>query len=204
MDTSDFKIIRGARILQQIANEGIEWDEEPLEERSSSTYQDLERRAISAFPRTRKRQHVVHTIQIPQVQFTPYIGTRNLLVRGQARSGTYNNVTYKPMLFFNEIQYEEESTNQNATFKATDNKDYHVQPIDLSDNVVRVRCDCLDFYFRFAPWDFSNDALFGPKPKPYVRKTRHYPPVNPTRSPGICKHVMKLALNLRDARLLKR
>lgn len=195
MDTSDFKIIRGARILQQIEQEKL------LDERSS--YQELERRTITAFPRTRKRQHATGPVQIVQTLFTPYIGTRNLLVRGQARSGTYRNVFYKPMLFFNEIQYEKEGSNQNVTFKASDNEDYHIQPIDLTDNIVRVRCDCLDFYFRFAPWDFSNDDLYGPKPKPYVRKTTHYPPVNPTRSPGICKHVMKLVHALRDARLLK-
>lgn len=273
MDLSGYKIIRGDRILQQIEAEAT------LEERSS--YQDLERKTIRAFPHTRKRQHVVHPVKIVRIEFTPYIGTRNLLVRGQARSGTYNNVYYKPMLFFNEVQFgkpgeepqptqprrpqrtqrpeepEDERDSQQlqspeqldrdydrgdqevfdqeqqdildqiereneqydrkrvgesvvleqdqlVTLKASDGKDYHIQPIDLSDNIVRVRCDCLDFYFRFAPWDFSNDDLFGPKPKPYVRKTTHYPPVNPTRSPGICKHVMKLVLALRDKNLLKR
>lgn len=196
MDISKFKLIRGARILQQIE------EETALSERSS--YQDLERRTITAFPRTRKRQHATHPVQIVRTDFTPYIGTRNLLVRGQAKSGTYNNVFYKPMLFFNEIQFEDEDTPQNVSFKVSGNEDYHMQPIDLSDNIVRVRCDCLDFYFRFSPWDFSNDDLFGPKPKPYVRKTNTYPPVNPTRSPGICKHIMKLVLTLRDARMLKR
>ncbi len=196
MDTSKFLIIRGPRILQALV------EEEQLEERSA--YQELERKTITAFPKTRKRQHVVHPIQIAQTQFTPYIGTRNLLVRGQAKSGTYNNVYYKPMLFFNEIEYEEEDSPQNVSIKATDGKDYFMQPIDLSQNIVRVRCDCLDFYHRFAPWDFSNDDLYGPKPKPYVRKTNTYPPVNPTRSPGVCKHVMKLVLTLRNSRLLKR
>lgn len=279
MDLSGYKIIRGARILQQIEAEAT------LEERSS--YQELERKTVRAFPHTKKRQHVVHPVRIQRIEFTPYIGTRNLLVRGVARSGTYNNVYYKPMLFFNEVQYGEPDeklteptqpttpqrpqrprrtgpepeqedrdqeqlqdpeqldrdfeqgdqegfdqeqqdildeiereneqyrrermgesvvteADQTVTFKASDGKDYHIQPIDLSDNIVRVRCDCLDFYFRFAPWDFSNDDLFGPKPKPYVRKTTHYPPVNPTRSPGICKHVMKLVLALRDKNLLKR
>ena len=196
MDISKFKLIRGARILQQIE------EETALSERSS--YQDLERRTITAFPRTRKRQHATHPVQIVRTDFTPYIGTRNLLVRGQAKSGTYNNVFYKPMLFFNEIQFEDEDTAENVSFKVAGGEDYHMQPIDLSDNIVRVRCDCLDFYFRFSPWDFSNDDLFGPKPKTYVRKTNTYPPVNPTRSPGICKHIMKLVLTLRDARMLKR
>ena len=196
MDKSKFMIIRGERILDYIA------EEEQLEERSS--YQNLERSTISAFPQTKKRQHAVHPVQIVRTDFTPYIGTKNLLVRGQAKSGTYNNVYYKPMLFFNDIVFEEEDTPQNVSVKASDGQDHHMQPIDLSQNVVRVRCDCLDFYFRFSPWDFSNDDLYGPKAKPYVRKTTTYPPVNPTRAVGICKHVMKLVLTLRDARLLKR
>ncbi len=195
MDVSNFKIIRGVRLLQWM-------DEETLEERSS--YQELERKTISAFPRTRKRQHATQPIQIVRTDFTPYLGTRNLLVRAQARSGTYNNVFYKPMLFFNEIQFEDESTNENVTFKATTGEDVSMLPIDLNDNIVRVRCDCLDFYFRFAPWNFSNDDIYGPKPKPYVRKTNTRPSVNPTRSPGICKHVMKLTHSMRDARMLKR
>lgn len=196
MDTSKFLIIRGPRILQALI------EEDQLEERSS--YQGLERSTIAAFPKTRKRQHVVHPVQIMQTEFTPYIGTRNLLVRGRAKSGTYNNVYYKPMLFFNEIQFEEEDTPQNVSIKASDGNDHFMQPIDLSDNIVRVRCDCLDFYHRFAPWDFSNDDLYGPKAKPYVRKTNTHPPANPTRSPGVCKHVMKLVLTLRNARMLKR
>ena len=108
MDTSKFKLIRGARILQQIEEESA------LAERSS--YQDLERSAITAFPHTKKRQHATHPVQIVRTDFTPYIGTRNLLVRGQAKSGTYNNVFYKPMLFFNEIKFEDEDTAEIVSF----------------------------------------------------------------------------------------
>ncbi|MHA2402108.1 MAG: hypothetical protein ACXADH_03875, partial [Candidatus Kariarchaeaceae archaeon] len=81
MDVSDFKIIRGVRLLQ--------WTEEneTLEERSN--YNQLFQQTVRAFPRTRKRQHATQPIQIVRTDFTPYIGTRNLLVRGQARSGTY-------------------------------------------------------------------------------------------------------------------
>lgn len=197
MDRANFKIIRGARILQQ-----IEAEETTIVERS--TYQDLERSTVRAFPYTRKRQYATHPVRIVKMEMVPYVGTKNLLIKGQARSGTRTNIYYKPMLFFNQVQYEKEPDNTTITFKASDGNDYHIHPIDLSDNIVRVRCDCLDFYFRFAPWDFSNDDLYGPKPKPYVRKTTTRPSVNPTRAPGICKHVMKLVLGLRDARMLKR
>jgi hypothetical protein len=220
MDVSDFKIIRGVRLLQ--------WTEEneTLEERSN--YNQLFQQTVRAFPRTRKRQHATQPIQIVRTDFTPYIGTRNLLVRGQARSGTYTNVYYKPMLFFNEVQYvksgdqEEQGPRQGAegdmgereqevseqqnvvTFKATTGEEVSIQPINLTNNIVRVRCDCLDFYYRFAPWNFSNDDIYGPKPKPYVRRTNHYPPANPSRSPGICKHVMKLTQAVQEAGIVRR
>ena len=236
MDTTDFKIIRGVRLLQWVE------EEETLEERSA--YDQLYKKTVQAFPRTRKRQHATQPIQIVRTDFTPYLGTRNLLVRGQARSGTYNNVYYKPMLFFNEVQYQQkgqEDTKQNnqdqeqeqdqnqeqnqdqnrvvstddvqeavqqqqqgVTFKATTGEEYTITPINLNDNVVRVRCDCLDFYYRFAPWNFSNDDIYGPKPKPYVRRTNTHPPANPTKSPGVCKHVMKLTQAMQEAGLVKR
>ena len=220
MDTSDFKIIRGTRLLQWL-------DEETLEERSN--YNQLYTSTVDAFPRTRKRQHATGPIQIVRTDFTPYLGTRNLLVRGQARSGTYRNVFYKPMLFFNEVQYvqgeqlpgqpqqrqgaegdmgareaEVNEQQDTVTIKATTGEEVTLTPINLRDNIVRVRCDCLDFYFRFAPWDFSNDDIYGPKPKPYVRKTNTRPSVNPTRSPGICKHVMKLTQACQDAGIVRR
>lgn len=222
MDTSEFKILRGVRLLQWIE------EDDTLEERSN--YDQLYTSTVRAFPRTRKRQHATQPIQIVRTDFTPYIGTRNLLVRGQARSGTYNNVYYKPMLFFNEVQYiqgeqqaeeqpdqrqgtegdmgerEAEVTEQQNTvkIKATTGEEVTIVPIQLRDNVVRVRCDCLDFYYRFAPWNFSNDDIYGPKPKPYVRKTNHYPPANPSRSPGICKHVMKLTQACQEAGIVSR
>ena len=235
MDTSDFKIIRGERLIQWME------EEETLSERSN--YNQMYDKTVQAFPRTRKRQHATQPIQIVRTDFTPYIGTRNLLVRGQARSGTFTNVYYKPMLFFNEVQFiqtgqdqedqgplqgsegdmgdreqdiinrtqtergEEQDVNEQentVTFKATTGEDVTIQPINLNDNIVRVRCDCLDFYYRFAPWNFSNDDIYGPKPKPYVRRTNTHPPANPTRSPGICKHVMKLTQSIQEAGLVRR
>ena len=226
MDTSDFKIIRGVRLLQWL-------EDDTLEERSN--YDQLYQQTVRAFPRTRKRQHATQPIQIVRIDYTPYIWTRNLLVRGQARSGTFSNVYYKPMLFFNEVQFtqgggpspepgqegdmgrreeevagmaqpDEEVTEQAnvVTFNATTGEEVSMQPINLTNNIVRVRCDCLDFYYRFAPWNFSNDDIYGPKPKPYVRKTNHYPPANPSRSPGICKHVMKLTQACQEAGLVRR
>ena len=50
--------------------------------------------------------------------------------------------------------------------------------------------NCADFFFRLAWYNFYNgNCLYGPAPKPYRRKTTWYPPQNPMKYPGICKHL---------------
>lgn len=60
---------------------------------------------------------------------------------------------------------------------------------DLEATDVKVVCNCLDFYWRFAMWNFNDGSLLGPKPKPYVKKTNRAPN-NPSKTPGICKHII--------------
>jgi hypothetical protein len=53
---------------------------------------------------------------------------------------------------------------------------------------IRVRCSCPSEYFHFAYYAWEAGALFGTKPKRYIRKTLTYPSVNPNRYVGMCKH----------------
>ena len=187
MSEQKYMLIRGPRIIQQI-------DED-------STYSDLERGTVQGFPNTTKRQHVVQPVQIVRMEFVPFIPTGNLRVDATARSGPK---TYKPQALFNEVEYQDEDTNDNVTVQSSNGEPIHIVPIDLSQNTVKVRCDCLDFYYRFSQWNFNDDSLYGNKPPTYQRKTADRPDVNPTQVPGICKHVMKTILGLRDAGMLKR
>jgi len=69
---------------------------------------------------------------------------------------------------------------------------------DSSKHEVRVSCSCKSHYFYFAHWNEVNKAHFGPSPTPYkplgVRK-----PVNPSKLPGACKHVIGLYKLLVDS-----
>lgn len=180
---SEFRLLRGARILQQL-------DED-------STVNRLRGNIQSAFPNTRKRQHATNEVTIDKVEYIPYLGTKFLHVRSTA------NGQYRQALQFVRVTFDKQDTPENITFVATDGQDYHVQPISLAAHNVKVRCNCLDFHFRFATWNFSDNSIVGPAPKPYRRVTNTRPPANPDHVPGLCKHLLKLIDELRQAQIVR-
>ncbi|MGI0075925.1 MAG: hypothetical protein ACREAU_00785 [Nitrosopumilaceae archaeon] len=185
-------IIRGARIIQQILTE-------------ESTYNELERKTRAFRPLTRRRQFATDPIQIVNLDITPYIGTKMLLFRGTANN---QGRKYKTTVGFSKVTFEKENTDSNVTFKASDGQDYNIIPIKLGVNNVRVRCQCLDFYYRFGGFDYTDKSLYGRAPKPYVRKTPPPPIgrpfVNPMKTPGVCKHIMKTIKALLDSGMVVR
>ena len=78
-----------------------------------------------------------------------------------------------------------------------------VTPVEIDNNVfceqasistspVKVRCDCHDFRWRFAHYDYKAGCLYGATPPIYKRKTTTRPPANPKGLPGICKHILNV------------
>lgn len=189
MDTKKLKFLRGARLLQ--------WSEdEQLEE---VTLNDLERDTVFGFPNTKKRQHATDPVQITQMNLTPAKPTGDLICDAVAKSGAK---TYDPKILFLEVQYEDEDTQSNVTFTASDGDAYNIVPISLSESNVKVTCNCLDFYYRFNNTNANKDALYGPLRPPYKTKPgSNRPPANPENVSGICKHLVKLVQSLRQAGL---
>lgn len=70
---------------------------------------------------------------------------------------------------------------------------YWVEKIDIDKQKALIRCDCRDFIFTWAYQDFKSGNLWGPPPKPYIRKTlpppKGRPYRNPMNYPGFCKHI---------------
>jgi hypothetical protein len=176
---SEFRVLRGERILQQ------------LEEDSSvpQLQQNIER----GFPETRKRQHATNEVVVSNVQYMPYIGMKMLHVKSISAS---NGHQYQQALQFMRVAFEPEDTETNATFQASDGEDYHIQPLQLTGHNVKVRCNCLDFHYRFANYNAQDKSLVG-KPPPLYQKKTNRPPVNPGQVPGMCKHLLKLVEMLR-------
>jgi hypothetical protein len=188
--TENFKFLRGARLLQ--------WcdQHDTLEE---VTLQDLEHDTVFGFPNTTKRQHATDPIHITKMQLVPAVPTQDLICNGTAQS---SGKTYDPKILFLQVEYQDDDTRSNVTFKGSDGKDYNIQPISLARSNVKVTCNCLDFRWRFSVWNDNQDALYGDPPPPYQRKTTTRPPANPNRTPGICKHLIKMTQNLRQAGLV--
>jgi hypothetical protein len=179
----EYRIIRGARIVQYL--------DELYED---STVPQLRTNIVQAFPNTRKRQHVIGEVTIANVQFIPFLGTKFLHVKSTSRS---NGNAYKQAVQFMRVDFDQEEGPNNITFTAADGRDYHMQPIILTGHNVKVRCNCLDFYHRFAAWNHQDNSIVGRAPLPYQRRTNTRPEVNPDHVPGMCKHLLKLMDELR-------
>lgn len=189
MDKPKYKIIRGARILQVL---------DKLEE---ATLIDLEREIERGFPNTTKRQHATDPVQIPQMKLVASPVSTDLIVKAVASS---EGKKYDPIIHFLQVEYEDTDTPNNVTFTAVDGDTYNIAPIKLSTCNVKVRCTCLDFYYRFAVWNDNADSLYGKPPPPYQRKTETRPPANPLQVPGLCKHVIKTTQALLDSGIVVR
>lgn len=182
------QLIRGARIEQQI---------ERLDE---ATYAELERNTMNFTPPTKKRQWVVDPIQIARMELTPARETQNLIIKAEVKS---NGNTYTPSMVFDGVIFDDSDQADNTSFTATDNEEYHIDPINLSKNNVKVACNCLDFYWRFASWNHGAQSLNGNPPPPYQRKTQNRPPANEKKVPGVCKHLLKMAIALKNAQIVR-
>ena len=185
----EFRIIRGARLLQAI-------EQEQLDERS---FTGLQQSTLRFQPPTTKRQHATDPIKIVQMQLVPAVPSRIIKVEAVAQSG---QKTYDPVLQFNQVDFDEEDTDQNVTFTGSDGEAYHIVPISLMRNNVQVKCTCLDFFYRFASFNFVDGSLYGQKPPPYQRRTQTRPPANILKIPGLCKHLIKTGEALKQSGLV--
>lgn len=151
------------------------------------SYFDLSGRTNQAFGNERQKES--NRVQIPNgIVYIPMMS--NNALRIAAKTTTDNEPTYNTRVLFENLNYTDEDTSDTFTFKGTDGSMYYIiKPPKSLD--VKVNCSCLDFYYRFALWDSGFKSLDGDAPPPYIKKTDSAP-VNPTRTPGVCKHIMAL------------
>jgi hypothetical protein len=180
----EFMILRGQRFL--------DWLEE------DSTYAQLDTNIRQGFPNTKKRQYATGPVAINRMEYVPYLENGELHVNARAVS---SGNQYEPTVAFRNVTFEPQDSAQNTTFRGADNNEYHIQPIPLNGSNVRVRCNCLDFYYRFASWNAGDNSLAGQAPPPYIAKGVR-PPANPSKVPGVCKHVIKVVDRLKQARIV--
>lgn len=110
---------------------------------------------------------------------------------------------YETIIVFSGVSFFNEGGHGRQEIQAADGSTYFIDPIRPYKSNVKVRCSCLDFYFRFSVWDQRDKALTGDPPDPYQRKTDTYPPVNPQKLSGVCKHIIKLTNYLKQERIIR-
>lgn len=162
------------------------------------TLQNLEQSTVNNFPETKKRQNVTQTVNVDKIQFIAFPRNNQLKVQAIVSSGPNR---YKCSMVFDDVYFEEQPSNELIDIRGVDEQDYHIYKINSSLNDVKVRCSCLDFYYRFSQPNYQNNALDGLPPKPYVKKTDR-PDANPNNVPGMCKHLLKLYQHLQTIDLV--
>jgi hypothetical protein len=163
-----------------------------------TTYQ-LDRSTQKAFGNTRASNAGGTSIGNLEFSATADKGKKQLVVKSTVTGPTGKH--YTSMIIFKNVTYEAEDTPTNVTIQGQDGKPLHIDPFTTSRSDVQVRCDCMDFYWRFANWNFKQHALSGDKPPPYVKKTDRAP-VNPLQKAGTCKHLYKLVQQLQSKGLV--
>lgn len=167
---------------------------------NESSYLDLYQSTVNAFPHTRKRQHVVDSIQIQEVNFTPYLGVKTLFVKAAALNEENGNI-YKAMMLFKNVDYHPRKEREELVELAVNGKAYFFERLERDVNDILVRCNCPDFKWRFAHFDYEDRSLYG-------RNRRKYEAVmapgsaNPNQMPGMCKHLIKLSTAIQDIGIL--
>lgn len=162
-----------------------------------ASLEQLVNQAERAFPDTSRRQHATDTTSVVNIEMIPQ--KNNLLVKGQVR-GSQNKI-YDIIVQFQQVKYNPPEGEDKVTFVSNE-QTYAIAPIALAQNNCKVRCNCLDFRFRFAINNFSDGSLYGSKPRAYQPKPgSKRGPANPTRSPGVCKHIMTFVDELHQANL---
>lgn len=150
-----------------------------------------------AFPSTTKRQHATDTTAVSHMEMVPQKG--KLLIKGQVR-GSQNKI-YDVVLQFQKVAYNPSEEQDKITFVAN-GQTYAIQPIAIETTDCKVRCTCLDFRFRFALHNHADHSLYGQKPPVYHAKPdSNRGPANPTKTPGVCKHIMTFVDELQNANL---
>lgn len=150
-------------------------------------YSNIER----TFPNTRRRQHTTREVRAPNIVYTPYL--QNKMLQAETQTISTNGNRHNTVVQLLDVQFGEGPTK----IATSTGQEISFTPFAANSTNVKVRCDCLDFRFRFADWNHSDNSLVGSPPPPYIRKTTTRPPANPLQTPGFCRHVIKVFEDMR-------
>jgi hypothetical protein len=163
-----------------------------------STYDELYAATVTAFPKTKLRQHATGPVQISEVKFTPFVGVKTLFLRARA---TNEDREYSPMILFKGVNYVEATRRKGIIrLKISRKESRYIEQLVQTNSEMLVRCDCKDFSYRFRWYDWLDRSLYGHQGRKYEGKGG--PPANPKEMPGMCKHLLKMFETLKGMGLV--
>ena len=135
----------------------------------------------------RDRESRSNRIKVVNYEAIPSVSSKELLLKARIVGEEGN---YQVSVRFINIGFANALSPGYTEIKGLDGNTYFVRQVTLAQTTAKVKCSCLDFYWRFATWNHGKKALEGDPPPPYVKLTDR-PPVNPNKVSGACKHIMK-------------
>jgi len=157
-----------------------------------SSYNDLYRSTVDAFPKTKKRQHATDSIKVLEIKATPYVGFKTILFRSSVLN-VDEDTRYNCLMLFKNVNYQ----GKQVKIKTQDLKEYSFDKLSFENTDLLLRCNCPDFRWRFSWYDKIDRSLYGRPPSYYKPKGTGYA-ANPMELEGMCKHLIKMAKVLKE------
>lgn len=161
----------------------IDMDGETLMELSLSNLRNNVKREFGLQRETRSNR-----IRVTNYQIIPSVSENSILIKARIVGEESN---YHVQIRFTNTKFSDEPQPGFVQIKAIDGTDYYVRQFTSAQTQAKVKCSCLDFYYRFSVWNHGKKALEGDPPPPYNKRTDRAP-VNPNKTPGACKHIIKM------------
>lgn len=165
---------------------------------TEATIPELRRNLETGFPNTKKRQHSVNEVQVLAINYIPNPTQKTLYIASTTTASAANQ--YHQNISLSNIMFDLVDSDINIRLERN-NKPFYVRPVNEENTDIMVSCNCQDYLMRFANINAENNCHIGELPPPYT-KTTNRPPVNPSRVPGMCKHIIKVVDYLNATGLL--
>ena len=163
-----------------------------------SSLSELYHSTVIAFPHCPKRENATNEIVITKLEWTPFVGMRTLRIKGLAQNKR-NGHEYSPEIVFKNCQFHQ-NRDILGLIEIIDNIGGRYLLEKIHENVsILVKCECKDYFWRFRHQNFEDHSHQGRDRTPYVAL---HNPGTADIAPGLCKHILKLAITLNRSGLI--
>lgn len=146
-----------------------------------------------------EREQRSNRVGITNYQVIPSVQDKTILIKAKVVGEEKN---YDVQVRFINAIFAQELRPDFTEIKAMDGQTYFIRKFTSAQTQAKVRCSCLDFYYRFSLWNHNRKSLEGDPPPPYIKKTDRAP-ANPNKVPGSCKHIIKFITFLRTEGIVR-